>query len=158
MPAELESILTDRCRMADPLESFRRKPAVSTSVKAPATPAGREPYLAFATKDKLGRFDIRTRDGLSHAPAYSYLLDVSYDRRAYTSVLLVLSFMLVRIRGRNLKPLADAIKLHTCEFITEFDPQDFEPPADAHATVVESVTIQTGRSAAQREREPETQT
>jgi hypothetical protein len=143
--------------MADQLESFRRKGAAVSVVKASMAPADKEPYVAFGTKDKLGRFDIRTKDGLSHAPAYNYLLDVSYDRRAYTSVLLVLSFMLVRIRGRNLKPLVDAIKLHTCEFIAEFDPQDFEPPAEAEATLVESITIQTGRAATQREREPETQ-
>jgi hypothetical protein len=117
---------------------------------------GENPTLPFATKDKLGRFDIRSRDGLSHAPAYSYLLDVSYDRRAYTSVLLVFSFMLVRIRGKNLRPIIEALKLHTCEFIAEFDPEDCDPPADPQAPYIESITSQTGRAAArEREREHE---
>jgi hypothetical protein len=142
--------------MADPLETFRRRPVAPTPTKTAASSGVREPYQAFGTKDKLGRLDIRTNDGLCHAPAYNYLLDVSYDRRSYTSILLVFSFMLVRIRGQNLKPLIDAIKLHTCEFIAEFDPKEFDRPADPDATVVEGVTIQTGRPAAhQRERETE---
>jgi hypothetical protein len=116
--------------MADPLETFRRKPAASSPLRAPATPTGKEPYLAFATKDKLGRLDIRSRDGLSHAPAYNYLLEVSYDRRLYTSALLVFSFMLVKIKGKNLRTIIEAIKLHTCEFIAEFDPQQFDGPTD----------------------------
>jgi hypothetical protein len=143
--------------MADQLESFRRKSAPASTVKASTAPAGNEPYIAFATKDKLGRFDIRTKDGLSHSPAYNYLLDVSYDRRAYTSVLLVLSFMLVRIRGKNLKPLIDAIKLHTCEFIAEFDGQEYDAPTDRDAPYVERIVIQTGRSAERQEGERETQ-
>src|ERR1700722_11800038 len=142
--------------MADPLETFRRRPAALSPTKAAVPSAPSEPYQAFATKDKRGRIDIRTNDGLCHAPAYTYLLDVSYDRRAYTSILLVFSFMLVRIRGQNLKPLIDAIKLHTCEFIAEFDSKEFGPLADPNATVVESVTIQTGRPAVhQREKETE---
>ena len=59
--------------------------------------------------------------------------------------------MLVRIRGANLKPLIDAIKLHTCEFIAEFDPGDFDRPIDREATIVETINIQTGPARTQKE-------
>jgi hypothetical protein len=121
----------------------------------------REPYQAFATKDKFGRIDIRTNDGLCHSPAYAYLPDVSHGRRAHTSVLLVFSIMLVRVQGRSLRSLTDAIKLHTCEYIAqfdppEFDPREFDPPADSDAPHIERIKIQTARTTA-RQRESETE-
>src|SRR6202035_5670403 len=36
-------------------------------------------------------------------------------------------------RNRNLRALVDAIKLHTCEYIAEFNPREFDPPADSDA-------------------------
>jgi hypothetical protein len=64
--------------------------------------------------------------------------------------------MLVKIMGRNLRQLTDAIKLHTCEYIAEYNPREFDPPADPDAPFLERITIQTGRTAAgTRERETE---
>jgi hypothetical protein len=57
--------------------------------------------------------------------------------------------------GRFLRPIVDAIKLPTCEYITEFNPREFEPPADSDAPFVERITIQTGRTTA---RQPEKET
>ena len=142
--------------MADPLETFRRKPA-SPAAKPTTSPvpAGREAYQAFATKDKLSRLDIRTRDGLAHAPGYNYILDISYDRRDYTAIVLILSFMVVRIKGRNLRPVVEALKLHTAEFLAEFDSGEHEQPTDQDAPLIESIAIQAGRAGAQRESEPQ---
>jgi hypothetical protein len=115
--------------VADPLESFRRKPAAPPAkTTASSLPPGRETYQAFATKDRLGRLDIRTKDGLAHAPGSNYILDISYDRQNYAAILLVLGFMIVKITGRNLQPMVEALKLHTREFLAEFDPQDSSSP------------------------------
>jgi hypothetical protein len=142
--------------LADPLETFRRKPVV-TPAKAPTPPlaAGREPYQAFATKDKLNRVDIRTRDGLAHAPGYNYIVDISYDRREYKAVALILSFMVVRLRGHHLRPVVEALKLHTCEFLAEYSPDEYELPSDEDAPFIDSIRIETGSRSAQREQERE---
>jgi hypothetical protein len=55
-----------------------------------------------------------------------------------------------------MRPIIEALNLHTCEFIAEFDPEDCDPPTDPRATAHQSITIQTGRAAA-REREREAQ-
>jgi hypothetical protein len=87
--------------MSDPLAAFRKKPVIAEQeAPAAATHALREPYKAFATKDKLRCIDIRTKtDGLAHAPGYTYLTNISYNRRTYGEVMLTLSRMLVIIKG-----------------------------------------------------------
>ena len=127
--------------MSDPLAAFRRKgEAAEPETTAAAAHAGREPYKAFATKDKLRCIDIRTKhDGLAHAAGYTYLTNISYNRHTYGEILLTLSRMLVIIKGRNLRPIVDALKLQTCEFIQEFDPHEFDPPTDQTAPYVEFI-------------------
>ena len=129
----------------DPLAAFRKKgttsPDIAEASDGPGA-GGREPYKAFATKDKLRTLDIRTKDeGLSHAHAYTYLTNISYNRKTYGEVLLTMSRLLVTIKGRRLKPIVDALKLHTCEFIQEFDPQEFVDPADPDVAFVESIDV-----------------
>jgi len=130
--------------MSDPLAAFRKKPILPESQTVSGAPlAVREPYKAFATKDKLRVIDIRiNKDGMAHAPGYTYLTNLTYTRPEYDKVLLTLSRMLVTIEGRNLRPIVDAIKLHTCEFIQEFDAQEFDTPTDDKAPFVESITVQ----------------
>jgi hypothetical protein len=53
--------------------------------------------------------------------------------------------MLVKIRGRNLKPIVDALLLGTCEYIQEFRDDIFDKPDDAAAPFVEEIEIVTGR-------------
>ena len=129
--------------MSDPLAAFRKKPVLAEpEAVSSVTPGVREPYKAFATKDKLRCIDIRTRtDGLAHAAGYTYLTNITYNRKTYGELMLTLSRMLVIIRGRNLRPIVDALKLHTCEFIQEFDPQEFDEPAEKGAPFVESIEV-----------------
>ena len=128
--------------MSDPLAAFRKKGAAEPETAAGTAHGGREPYKALATKDKLRCIDIRTKaDGLAHAAGYTYLTNISYNRHTYGEVLLTLSRMLVIIKGRNLRPIVDALKLHTCEFIQEFDAAEFDPPADQAAPFVESIEV-----------------
>jgi hypothetical protein len=62
----------------------------------------------------------------------------------------------VKINGRNLRPIVEALKLHSCEFIAEFDPEDSEPPTDKDAPYIASITRQTWTTTARR-REKETE-
>jgi hypothetical protein len=126
----------------DPFASFRRTPAPAAAAKA-ATKSGREPYEAFASKDnqRRGRVDIRRKDGFAHAIGYNFLIEICCDRRDWKSILLVASTVLVKIRGRNLRPVADALLLGSCQYIQEFTPEQFDAPEDAAAPYVESIEV-----------------
>jgi hypothetical protein len=99
-------------------------------------------YRAQASKDnqRRARLDIRRRDGMAHAVGYSFIIEVCYDRKGYTGILLVMTTMLVKIKGTGLRPIVDALKLGTCEFIQEFDPDEFEPP-EGDGPFVEGIEV-----------------
>jgi hypothetical protein len=133
----------------DPLAGFRRKGEKATSTASRPTEGGdrsRE-YEAFNPKDnqRRGRLNIRRKGGMSHAPGYNFIIDICYDEDHYSGILLILSTMIVKIRGRNLKPIVDALLLGTCEFIQEFRDDIFDKPDDATAPFVEAIEIVTGR-------------
>ncbi len=132
----------------DPISSFRQRftPRPATAV-APALVVNRaeerEAYLAFAAKDKVLRLDIRCRQGgLAHAVSYNYLLNLSYNRRSYSEFFLTVSGLTVMVKGRGLRPIIDALKMHTCEFIQEFDPEEFADPTDPNAPFVDSIVVE----------------
>ena len=129
----------------DPLSSFRQrlapKPAISPALVV-NRPGERVPYEAFAAKDKVVRLDIRCASGLAHAVAYNYLLNVSYNRHTYAEIFLTVSGLTVTIKGRALRPVVDALKYQTCEFVQEFDPGEFLTPSDANAPYIESLTVE----------------
>jgi hypothetical protein len=133
----------------DLLAQFRRKTPAGKPAESP--PSGRadrdRTYEAFNAKDnqRRGRLGIRCKGGMSHAPGYNYIIDICYDEDNYSGILLVLSTMLVKIRGRNLKPIVDALMLGTCEYIQEFRDDIFDKPDDCTAPFVEAIEIVTGR-------------
>jgi hypothetical protein len=131
---------------ADPLKVFRRQGIERhTEPTAPAQ-SRRAPYQAFTTKEKLGRVEIRMKDGFSHAPGHSFILDVYYEHAEQTGILLVTSFATIKILGRNLLPVAQALQRHQCQTLVEFNPTEYDAPADASAPYIESITVQSGRS------------
>jgi hypothetical protein len=62
---------------------------------------------------------------MTHAVPYNYLLNVTYNRKAYAELFLTVSGLTIMIKGRGLRPIVDAIKLHTCEFLQEYDAEEF---------------------------------
>jgi hypothetical protein len=133
----------------DLLAQFRRKaPAAKPGESRPSADNGPDrTYEAFNAKDnqRRGRLNIRRKGGMSHAPGYNFIIDICYDEDNYSGMLLVLSTMLVKIRGRNLKPIVDALLLGTCEYIQEFRDDIFDKPDDRTAPFVEAIEIVTGR-------------
>jgi hypothetical protein len=132
----------------DPLAGFRRKgEKAKPSAPRPSHGGESREYEAFNPKDnqRRGRLNIRRKGGMSHAPGYNFIIDICYDEDHYSGILLVLSTMLVKIRGRNLKPIVDALLLGTCEYIQEFRDDIFDKPDDPAAPFVEAIEIVTGR-------------
>jgi hypothetical protein len=129
--------------MSDPLAPFRTSPlAKSPAPRAPEAVTGSRLYEAFNAKDnqRHGRLKIFSKKGgMAHAPRYSYLPDVCFDSDDYTGFILITSTMLVKVKGRNLRPVAQAILLDTCEFIQEFREDKFDMPNDKEAPFIESI-------------------
>ena len=128
----------------DPLAEFRKGGVTpqATTPKPASEPHEREPYRALAGKDnqRKARLDIRRKDGMAHAVGYNFIVEICYDRKGYTGILLVLTTMLVKIKGTGLRTIVDALKLGTCEFIQEFDPEEFDRP-DNDGPFVESIEV-----------------
>jgi hypothetical protein len=128
----------------DPLAEFRKGGATpqATTPKPAEEPQERETYRALAGKDnqRKARLDIRRKDGMAHAVGYNFIVEICYDRKGYTGILLVLTTMLVKIKGTGLRPMVDALKLGTCEFIQEFNPDEFDRPDDG-GPFVESIEV-----------------
>jgi hypothetical protein len=122
--------------MSDPLAQYRKKPIGRTEA-APAEEGG---YAAFGTKDKVERLRIRRASAPTRSPGYAYLLDVVYDGSYGTNFVLVYTFLMVMVRGKNLQPLIMALELGTADFLQEFDPEKWEKPA-SDVPFIESIEV-----------------
>jgi hypothetical protein len=132
--------------MNDPLAQFRRKPPATAAGTAGATgqtppPKGPDGYVAFDTKDRVARLKIFKKNYPTHTPGYHYLLDVVYSGQNVTQIVLVFTFLMVFIKGKNLQPIVSALELGTADFIREFDPATWPKPDEPQATVIENIKI-----------------
>jgi hypothetical protein len=125
--------------MNDPLASWRRKPA-SPIESAPAEKEV-EQYLAFDAKDRVSRLKILRARYPGRSPNYSLLLDIVYSGNGVTQIVLVFTFMMVFIKGRNMLTLLKALEMQTADFIQEFDPKRWRKPADADAAIIEAIEV-----------------
>lgn len=136
--------------MADLFKSFAdrvtpKERRVATQPPEDDRPGARAAYEAFGAKDKTHRLDVRCENGLGHSLAYAYLVNVTYDRRDYTRIFLTGSGLVVTIKGRGLRPIVDALKLHTCEFIQAFDADEFAPLVEDAVPYVQSINVEVMR-------------
>lgn len=121
----------------DPLAAFRKTPLERKE------PEKEEPaaYVAFTGKDRIERLRIRRANAPTRAPGYNVLLDVVYDGEFGTNFVLVYTYMMVLVRGRNLQGLILALETSTADFIQEYDPDRWEQPADKSAAFIESIEV-----------------
>jgi hypothetical protein len=77
------------------------------------------------------------------ASAYTYtaLLDIVFNEQFPNCFALVLHYMVVHVRGRNLGPLVDAINDHRAASISTYDSQAYDAPADDTA-VIEGMEVE----------------
>jgi hypothetical protein len=156
----------------DPLTRFTgmfrsKTPPAPEPQPLPAAPAavpppqdGREAYEAFDAKDKAYAhgFDIRCtirESALSYVVMYNYLHTLAYNRRTWTRIFITVSGLAIEIRGRNLRPIIEAIRMRTCEFIQEYsqDEHILPEPLDPSAPFIGSISVEVigGQAPANRE-------
>ena len=106
--------------------------------------AGKPPYVAFSTKDKVYAFTIVSPSrGIEYSFFYHNLLQIVLNTPQADFVSVMTSSAFIRIFGRNLRPIASALKLRTCESFTEYSPEMFLPPADKTAPFIEALEVTT---------------
>lgn len=131
----------------DPLAAFRRQQPSTGSYPQAVSPqqaaTGLKPYKAFEIRERAAeRLEIRRVLGETHAPSYRYLMDVSFNGQYGTELLLVYSFLLVKIKGKNLQPVIHAILEGRCAFIQDFHSNEFAPPQE-NEPVIASIEFPT---------------
>ena len=125
--------------MADPLAQYRKQPPGAAAETTP--PKDADEYAAFDAKDRVDRLKIRRTNDPTRSPGYAYLLDVVYDGSYGTNFVLVYTFLMVLVRGRNLQPVILALEMGTAEFIQEFDADRWQKPADGKLPFIESIEV-----------------
>ena len=133
--------------MADPLAQFRKK-SPPAAPGDDGNPTATEEYVAFGAKDRVTRLRIRRASAPTRAPGYTYLLDVVYDGSYGTNFVLVFTFLMVMVRGRNLQPVIAALENGMADFIQEFDSDRWQRPRDETTPFIESVEVVVQESAA----------
>ncbi len=82
--------------------------------------------------------------GETHAPSYRYLMDVAFNGESGTEIVLLYSFLTVKITGRSLQPVVAAILENSCIFIQDFHPNEFlQAPQDA--PFIEAIEFDSGK-------------
>jgi hypothetical protein len=125
--------------MSDPLAQFRKRPVGPGSETTP--PKDPDEYVAFDAKDKVDRLKVRRANDPTRSPGYAYLLDVVYDGSYGTNFVLVFTFLMVLVRGRNLQHVISALEMGTADYIQEFDPDRWQKPKDETAPFIESIEV-----------------
>lgn len=107
-------------------------------------PTGKPPYEAFTNKDKVYAFTIVSQSPcLEYSFFYQNLLQLVVNAPDEDFLSVMTSSAVIRITGRNLKPIANALKMRTCDTITQYSPELFLSPDDTTAPFVEAVEVTT---------------
>jgi hypothetical protein len=123
----------------DPLAAYRKQPLIGGEPQKNSDV--KEGYMAFTAKDKVDRLRIRRANGPTRSPGYNYLLDVVYDGDYGTNFVLVYTFIMVLVKGENLRNVVFALEGGTADFIQEFDSERWKKPADKTAPFIESIEV-----------------
>lgn len=101
----------------------------------------RQPYEVYKTKAKTPRLIIwyGIGGGAFNRTSFAYrdLAKVNANE-AGTELELIYRFQVIKIRGKNMKGIIDAIDAHACDFIQEFHHLRFEKP-DPTAPVISEI-------------------
>ena len=127
--------------MTDPLAQYRKKP--DGVVAQPPPPKGPDEYVACDAKDRVARLKLRraSDEDPTRSPGYHYLLDVVYSGPNVTHLVMLYTFLIVKVRGTNLLPIVTALELGTADYIQEFDSERWAKPKDPKAPLIESIEV-----------------
>lgn len=109
------------------LGEAQAKPSATIHELKPPTkeqPTGKPSYEAFTNKDKVYAFTIVSQSPrLEYSFFYQNLLQLVVNAPEEDFLSVMTSSAFIRISGRHLKPIANALKMRTCDTITQYSPE-----------------------------------
>jgi hypothetical protein len=104
-----------------------------------------EAYEPFENEVRTTNVEIRChRTGLSYFMQYAHMSAIVFNFREEDAIFFTGDGYAVTIRGRHLRAVVMALRLHTCGTIQDFDPDlhvDAQP-LDPNAACVESIEVE----------------
>lgn len=95
-------------------------------------------YKAYHAPDRPPeRLELVRKAAPSRFPAYSSLIDMSFDPRYGKAIALLCNHAIFHIEGENLAPVAQAIASGNCNRVVEFDPARHDKPTAGQPIVTE---------------------
>lgn len=116
----------------------RREPSLQLVPEAPEepdVPLDPRQYQAARLGRRPPRLRIKTHAGPGHSLPYASLCDVVSDDRFGASFALIFYHQVVQVRGRNLRPVVEAINSQMAAVLTAYDPQAFDAPQEGEAVI-----------------------
>ena len=127
--------------MSDPLAQYRTQGKQSTAIQQDT---GKRPYEAYDKKGKPCPYtEILCVSQPSQSPQTRFFLAAVFSADYDDAFTLLYSFVAVEIKGRNLKPIRQAIQNGRCEFIQEYHENEFSEPGKGEP-VIESIRFIAG--------------
>jgi hypothetical protein len=98
-----------------------------------------KPYAAFDVKRTM-RLEIKRAVGMSQAPAYRALLNVGYNGDQGTEIVLYYTFMVIKIKGKDMQEITHALIEGKCKIIREYHKNEYIAPAP-DAPIITSIEL-----------------
>ncbi len=121
---------------------FRKEQTTRTAAndnKVSKIGTGKKPYEAFDSTGKPSLYtEIRCVLQPSQSPQSRFFMAAVFSADYDDAFTLLYSFMAVEVKGRNLKEVRRAIQTGRCEFIQEYNENEFLKPSK-DAPVIESI-------------------
>jgi hypothetical protein len=125
----------------DPLAQYRTQGKQSTVIQQGTE---KKPYEAYDKKGKPCSYtEILCVSQPSQSPQTRFFLAAVFSADYNDAFTLLYSFVAIEIKGRNLKPVRQAIQNGRCEFIQEYHENEFSEPARGEP-VIESIRFIAG--------------
>lgn len=97
-------------------------------------------YIPYETSSHpQERMHIIRHDDTMHYPSYRYLMDIIHTKDG-NGIVLVYSFLMVKVTGQHLDELIDHIAQGDVTFIQKFNPRRWERPEE-NQPMIESIDI-----------------
>jgi len=92
-------------------------------------------YRAFLPAKRVFECEIRSLHPVEHSLPYAYIYDTMAYSGDYSFFWTVTSFYVLKVKGRNLRPVVRAIRAHSCAWIQEFNKDIHTPPAPGEPVI-----------------------
>jgi hypothetical protein len=106
----------------------------------------RSRYEAFGMAIEPITLDVRRTGELPYNIDYRDI-EIYHYVEGHTYICLYAAGMMIDIRGRQLAALLESFRLGCCEFVQQFDAQEFAPPSHISAPLIETIVIRQGKRA-----------